>query len=211
MKKIDWYYDFISPYAYFTCNSLEQFPEEVQINPKPILLAGILKHYETKGAGEIPPMRKFTYRQIQWLADRHEILLQFPPMHPFNPLKLLRLSIALGGGIEVVTRLFHFVWGEGKSSDSEQDWHILLSDLGMSPSTADTMLNEQYVKDQLMQNTQEAVTKGLFGVPAFVVDQEVFWGFDSMAFVNDYLKNTDLFNTVGMQQADSVGSGVVRA
>ena len=95
MKTIDWYFDFISPFAYLASASLQRLPESVELRLHPILFAGLLKHHETKGPAEIPSMRRFTFRHIRWLADRHHIELKPPPAHPFNPLPLLRLAIAL--------------------------------------------------------------------------------------------------------------------
>ncbi len=210
MKQIDLYFDFISPYAYLVFQKLDSLPADYVINPRPILLAGLLKHYETRGPGEIAPMRNFVYRQIQWLADRDGIPLRFPPIHPFNPLKLLRLCIANGGDIELVKRIFFFVWGEGKASDNDEHWRQLLGDIDITPQAADNMVQDPVVKTQLIQNTEAAIELGLFGVPAFVVGGEVFWGYDAMQFVCDYVDDPDLFKTEGMVRADNVGSGVVR-
>ena len=49
-------------------------------------------------------------------------------------------------------------------------------------------------KIAVKQNTKEAVAKGLFGVPSFVVDNEFFWGNDSLSDLKDYLENGDQFN-----------------
>ncbi len=210
MRQIDWYYDVISPFAYLASEKLDCFPSDVQITAKPILLAGLLKEYTTKGAGEIAPKRKFVYRQIQWLADRDDVTIQFPPIHPFNPLKLLRLATALNGNIDVAKRLLQFVWREGKSADNEADWLHLLNDLDLQPEQAQQMIQDVNVKEQLFQNTEQAISKGLFGVPSFVINEEIFWGYDTMDFANNYLSNPELFASKGMVNADNVGAGVVR-
>ena len=93
--KIDWYFDFISPFAYLQLVQLQSSHAVVDINFKPILLAGLLKHWGQKGPAEIPSKRIFTYRHILWLARQSNIPLKMPPGHPFNPLKALRLAIFL--------------------------------------------------------------------------------------------------------------------
>ncbi|MCW8947960.1 MAG: 2-hydroxychromene-2-carboxylate isomerase [Sedimenticola sp.] len=210
VKKIVWYYDFISPYAYLASQALERFPEAVAIECRPILFAGILKQWDTRGPGEITPMRKFTYRQIAWLARKNDISINFPPIHPFNPLKLLRLNIALGDRLEVADRLFRFVWTEGNSSDDQDAWGELVADLGLTLEQAEGMVNDPDVKRKLVAETECAIEQGIFGVPGFIVDGEVFWGFDSMPFILDFLKEPGLFTQATMLQADGVGEGIKR-
>jgi len=210
-KTIEWFYDFISPYAYLASQTLEQFPTHVRIVHRPILFAGLLKQWETRGPGEIAPMRKFTYRQIAWLAEKNAIPIKFPPVHPFNPLKLLRLNIALGDDVpSIADRLFRFVWAEGKSSDNPADWAALVDDFGLSSTEVERLVSAPAVKAQLIANTEQAIARDIFGVPGFILDDEVFWGFDSMPFINDYLRNPALFNRPAMQQADGVGEGIKR-
>jgi 2-hydroxychromene-2-carboxylate isomerase len=208
MKKIDWYFDFISPFAYLVSQSLHRLPDDVELQPRPILFAGLLKHWETKGPAEIPAMRRYTFRHIRWLADKHGIALTLPPMHPFNPLKLLRLCIALESSDRVVQRLFRFVWSEGKSSDSPEQWQSLADELGVDD--IDTLIGSQFIKDQLSDNTRLAIQRGIFGVPTFVVDEEIFWGFDAFEFLSDYLACPELLCSAGMYAVDRMQAGVTR-
>lgn len=208
MKTIDWYFDFISPFAYLASESLQRFPGDVEIRPLPILFAGLLKHHDTRGPAEIEPMRRFTFRHIRWLADRHGIPLVPPPAHPFNPLKLLRLAIALEADLVTVQHLFQFVWAEGHSSDDETAWQSLLEDLGAGDIAAE--IGSETVKNRLRENTEAAIESGIFGVPAFVVDGQVFWGFDSIDFVRDFLANPTLFDSAAMQAIETMPVAVRR-
>lgn len=210
MTTVDWYFDFVSPYAYLASENLNLIQGDVEIIPHPVLFAGILKKWDTRGPAEIGSMRKFTYRQIAWLAERNHTTLNFPPQHPFNPLKLLRLQIALGGGLELTQALFRFVWSEGRSVEDLESWHYLLDQLEINPQKIEEQITSKAVKQGLIDNTQSCLELGLFGVPAFVVDKEIFWGFDSIAFLNDYLKDPALFRHANMRQADGVGEGVKR-
>jgi len=208
MKQIDWYFDFISPFAYLVSQSLQRLPDEVEVRPRAILFAGLLKHWETKGPAEIPAMRRYTFRHIRWLADKHRIPLTLPPVHPFNPLKLLRLCIALENSAEVVQRLFRFVWSEGGSSDNPEQWQSLADELGVND--IDTLVGSQSVKQQLADDTRLAIQLGMFGVPTFVVDEEMFWGFDAIDFLNDYLARPEMLDSSGMRAVDNMRAGVTR-
>ena len=207
MKKIDWYFDFISPFAYLASQSLDRLPADIELRPCPVLFAGLLQHWETRGPAEIAPMRRFTFRHIQWLADINDIPLKLPPIHPFNPLKLLRLCIALQDGQELGQRLFRFVWSEGRSADNPNDWQALMTELGVDDEDC---VSTTEVKIRLRQNTRDAIDKGIFGVPSFMVDGEIFWGFDSVDFLLAYLNEPELLRSPGMQAADAMPEGITR-
>lgn len=206
MKTIDWYFDFISPFAYLASESLDRLPRNTRLRPCPILFAGLLRHHVTKGPAEIPAMRRYTFRHISWLADRHGIDLNLPPAHPFNPLPLLRLAVAIDADPQQVQRLFRFVWAEGKSHDDEQAWTALLDEFDLNAA----LLSSEPVKSRLRENTDAAIDADIFGVPSFVVDGEIFWGFDSLDFLVEYLNNPALLGSHGMRAADAMPDGVQR-
>ena len=121
MKKIDWYFDFISPFAYFQHLQLLEFLDgrtDVQLNYQPILFAGLLKANGHKGPAEIPAKRLFTYRYCYWYAKQNNIPFNMPAAHPFNPLTLLRLAIVESNAPAVVSKLFTHVWVNSKDDPS---------------------------------------------------------------------------------------------
>jgi 2-hydroxychromene-2-carboxylate isomerase len=208
MKQIDWYFDFISPFSYLASASLQRLPDGVELRARPILFAGLLQHWDTRGPAEIEPMRRFTFRHIRWLADRDGIELNLPPIHPFNPLRLLRLCIALGSEVALAQRLFRFVWAEGRSADDPDHWQALLAELGAAD--ADQAIARPEIKEKLRRNTAEALEAGVFGVPSFVADGEVFWGYDAIDFLLAWLEDPKLLLGPGMRAADALPEGPQR-
>ena len=65
MKSAKWYFDFVSPFAYLQNLRLDEFSAHLKIDRKPLLFAGLLKHWDSKGPAELPPKRLFTYRHVQ--------------------------------------------------------------------------------------------------------------------------------------------------
>jgi 2-hydroxychromene-2-carboxylate isomerase len=208
MRDVTFYYDFISPFAYLASQSLHTLDGLATLTPCPVLLAAILGHHATRGPAEIEPMRRFTYRHIRWLADQHGIPLRFPPAHPFNPLRLLRLAVALDADPARVTRLFRFVWAEGRSSDDADAWRGLCTELGVD---GDTLVADRAVKQRLRDNNARALAAGVFGVPCFAVDGELFWGFDALDFLAAYIRDPGLLQRPGMRAADALPVGVQRS
>ena len=50
-------------------------------------------------------------------------------------------------------------------------------------------ISSDEIKNKLRENTEFAINKGAFGVPTFYIDDEMYWGIDSMKFLVEYLKN----------------------
>jgi 2-hydroxychromene-2-carboxylate isomerase len=204
--KLSWYFDFISPYAYLQFVEYPELFQRPDVELKPTLFAGLLNHWGHKGPVEIPEKRRFTYRYVIWDAARKGIPLRCPPAHPFNPLPVLRLAIALDCQYDAVRTIFHFIWGEGRSHEGE--WRELCSYLGVQD--ADVRISAPKVKDALRQNTEEALQAGVFGVPTFVVGKEVFWGVDATPMLVDYLRDPELFHSPEMRRIENLPASARR-
>lgn len=208
MKTVDWYFDFISPFAYLSSAKLNELPDGIILQAKPILFAGLLKHWDTKGPAEIEPMRRYTFRHVTWLAEQAGTPLTLPPMHPFNPLKLLRLALLLESDVESVKDIFRFVWAEGNSSDNEAQWQTLTKRFNLTD--VDSQIAAPRIKQALIENTKNAIDAGVFGVPTFAVDGELFFGQDSMGFLQAYLADSSYLRRSSMQAADRMPEGIAR-
>ena len=198
---VHWYFDFISPFAYLQSKRLKELPVS-DIEFQPVLFAGLLKHWGNLGPAEISPKRRFTYRYVVWSAQRHDIPLQVPPAHPFNPLKVLRLCLGLGSSPDVVTKIFDFIWQQGR--DPNQDWPLLCAELGISVDDAEQLISSEQVKQRLRQNTELAINAGVYGVPTLSINSENFWGVDATDMAADYLCNPQAFESSEMQRVSDL-------
>lgn len=206
MQTIDFYFDIISPYAFFAFKRLNELPASVDVKLKPVLFAGLLGHWESKGPAEIPPKRIFTYQYTHWYAKHHGITFRAPPAHPFNPLPGLRLAIAAGCAPQAVDEIFSFVWAQGLAFDDQSEWDKLLTRVNVDAEAIGT----PEVKNQLRENTEQALAATVFGVPSFVIDGHVFWGVDSLQMVQDYLSNPDMMSDPEMQRLANLPTAAAR-
>jgi 2-hydroxychromene-2-carboxylate isomerase len=206
MKKLDWFFDFISPYSYLQNAVLDRVAPHAEIRRRPVLFGGLLTHWGHLGPAEIPPKRTWTFRHCVWLAQRHGIPIAMPTMHPFNPLPLLRLSIAQGNSPDVVDRLFRYVWVDGHVPTDQDAWHRLLDELEVYEGALGTAA----VKDALRANGADALAVGVFGVPTAVVDGQTFWGFEATDMLLDYLGGDPLFASDAMDRALRMQVGPMR-
>jgi 2-hydroxychromene-2-carboxylate isomerase len=227
MKQITFYLDFISPYAYL---AFEQLPKALEglsysVRYRPVLFAALLKHHGQLGPAEIAPKRDWTYRHVLWLAHSMGMELAMPASHPFNPLALLRLAMARSPEASpgepnrfVCETLFRHVWrGGGDAVDAQRlallQQGLMLSkpsESGESAESEQAFRASEPVKAQLKQNTDDAVAAGVFGVPAFAVDDKVFWGLDSLPMLRAYLLGDVWFQGPDWAAGAAVGAGVQR-
>jgi 2-hydroxychromene-2-carboxylate isomerase len=185
MATVDWYFDFVSPFAYLQSEQLGALGPKTRIRYRPVLFAGLLRANAHKGPAEIDAKRVFTYRFVVWQAKRLGIAVKFPHEHPFNPLRLLRLAIACDCAPDAVHRIFRFVWRDGRLPDLPIEWAELVHDLRLPD--ADRRIEDAEVKAALRRNTDEAIERGVFGVPTIAIGQELFWGADATAMAAEYL------------------------
>jgi len=211
MHAITFYLDFISPYAYLASEALPQTLQghSVQVTYQPVLFAGLLQHHGQLGPAEIPGKREWTYRQVLWQAQRAGILCQMPAQHPFNPLSLLRLAVATDPqGLpnrHVCERIFHHVWRGGLAADDPARLQALQAQLAPARSPA-----HDSVKSQLRASTEDALARGVFGVPTLALGKRLFWGYDALPMLRDALDQHAWFDGPDWEQAALTGSGITR-
>jgi 2-hydroxychromene-2-carboxylate isomerase len=205
MPSVVWYFDFISPYAYLGLHGLRRLPEGTRLAYRPILFAGLLKHFGQKGPAEIAAKRKWTYRSCIWLARQAQIPFRMPAAHPFNPLPFLRLAIAAGSTPTAIQAIFDTLWATGSNPSDPPIIERLAAQLGVPLER----LSDARVKEELRDNTERAVESGVFGVPSLIIRDEVFWGSDAVDFASAYLKNPNILDEA-MRHADTLPIGASR-
>jgi 2-hydroxychromene-2-carboxylate isomerase len=186
-----WYFDFISPYAYLQFAAFDRLPDDLEVRITPVLFAGLLGHWDNMGPAEIPAKRRQTYRYCHWLAHTRGLAFKTPPRHPFNPLPILRLAVALDGAPAAVGTIFHHIWGTGNDAQDPASLDRLAASLGLDDWQ--DRIGEVAVKDRLRANTDAAIARGVFGVPTFAIDDHLFWGDDVTDMMLDYLANPETF------------------
>ena len=201
---VDWYFDFVSPYSYICLHRLPELG--VRINYKPVLFAGLLNHWGQKGPAEIPAKRRWTYRWCTWWARSLGIPLRFPAEHPFNPLSHLRLALACDCRPEAVKRIFDSVWMRGANATDPARFQALCRELDVDPADLAT----EEIKTALRRNTEEAAARGVFGVPTFVADGEVFWGADAIDFLSAFLEDASVLRNDEMRRVDALPIAAAR-
>ena len=202
--KARFYFDIISPFAYFYVKLRHRREPRLQIEPVPVLLGGLLRGAHNQGPGEIPTKRSYTYQACVWQAAKFGIPFRFPEHHPFITVAAQRLLVQERADWAMVERAFEFVWVLGKDPNlhvSDFCTHLHLDPTTPRPDSAQT-------KAALIANTQEALDRGAFGVPTLALGKQIFWGVDTIDWVIDYLNQPEMFDQAAYLAAASVPNGL---
>jgi 2-hydroxychromene-2-carboxylate isomerase len=201
-----WFFDVVSPFSYLHLSRLDRVHPALEIEFVPVLFAGLLRHWGSKGPAELPSKRIHTYRYCTWVASKQGIPFRMPSRHPFNPLPTQRLLVALGAQRERIRTAFDFIYGQGR--DPEQEWPALCD--ALDAPDADAKAADPGVKQRLIDNTEEALRAGVFGVPTFVVRGELFWGADTIDWMNAFIDDARMFEHGEMRRAAELEFGAQR-
>ncbi|MBC7281697.1 DsbA family protein [Hoeflea sp.] len=210
LRTIDFHYDLISPFAHVALKRFGELPADVAVRPVPVLLGAILSHWGQRGPAEISAKRLHTYRLSVFLGRKYGLDMRFPPRHPFNPLKALRLLAGSDADLATVQRAFDFVFEQGRAPDTDEELAAFAEATGLPVSLAD----DAAAKAALRASTDRAIERGVFGVPSFVCQtasgHEVFWGVDAFDMLLAWLDDEAMFDREPYRHLDAVTVGIER-
>ena len=185
---IEFFFDLVSPYSYLASEKIEELAKQNnrELIWKPFLLGGLFKALDAPPApGLLPYKKPYLFKDLDRLANFHGIPFSTPSEFPRLTVKPLRalLSLPKEDLPEAVHQLYRAYWVEDRDiSDSS-----VLADLLGAEAVEKT--GDPEIKQSLIQATDEAVSRGLFGAPTFLVGQEMFFGHDRMDLLEAFLQD----------------------
>lgn len=196
MKAIDFYFDYLSPFAYLGSLAIPPVCERhgAELRLRPVLFAGLLNHWGQRGPAEIPPKALHAFRACLRHARKHGIPFHAPRYHPFNPLTALRVTIAADTAtdrLRAMKALYELAWARGGDPGDPSEIRQALLGAGLDGNALVERASSPEVKLQLKQETELAIARGVFGVPTMIVDEEIFWGVDQIQYLELHLEGRD--------------------
>jgi len=193
MTQLEFWFDFGSPNSYFAYKVLPEVEQRlgVKFSRKPALLGGIFKATGNQSPfyafAKIPAKMDYTRREIMRFV-RHHGLSNFTmnPHFPVNTLLAMRGAAAaeIAGELEpYLACVMKAMWEDGKKADDPEVLLGAIADAGLDAAFYQAKVADSDVKAALIASTQEAIDRGIFGVPTFFVGEEMFFGKDSLAAV----------------------------
>ena len=192
-KTVTFCFDFGSPYSYLAYNYLSPIKESgAQIDLKPVLLGGIFKATGNQPPATVQKKGEYMFKDIQRWANKLDISFKMNPYFPILTVPHMRGAIlAQKKGIleYYMQSMFDSMWLKGLNLNDQEILTQVASESGIDPNDFAEGISSDEIKDELKVNTQFAIDKGAFGVPTYFLENEMFWGIDSIKFLLDSLKN----------------------
>ena len=197
-KTIELIFDFVSPNAYLIWQPLKALAAKhgASIAITPAFLGGMHKL-----TGNAPPfMRdasvkgKNEYTQIEMdrFVKKHGLSkFRMNPKFPFNTISLQRMLIALEPARrgELVELLLPPIWEDGLDVTDTEVLGKILQDGGFDPEDLLARTQDPAIKQALIDNTENAVARGAFGIPTMYVDGEMYFGKERLGQIDEQLSS----------------------
>lgn len=180
------YYDLASPYAYLSAERISQVFENAGAEPpewQPILLGGLFKRFGRSSWG-IGPEREAGMAEVERRAQAYGLPpLRWPDPWPGNSLTAMRAAVfakELGRAVSFSLAAFRQAFAAGRDLTEPDNVFIAAASSELHPRSLQSAIARDAIKQRLRQATDDAGDRGVFGVPAVVVGDEVFWGDDQL-------------------------------
>ncbi len=195
-KQVEFFFDYGSPFSYLADTQLPALAERTgaTVLYKPMLLGAVFKETGNASPMEVPAKGRYMGTELRRWARQYDVSFGDNPFFPINTLRLMRGAVATlqdGGFTEYHRAIFTAFWVEGLNLGEEKVIREVWGKGGLDAERILARVDEQNVKAQLRANTEEAVSRGVFGAPTFFVREEMFWGNDRMMFIEDTLERSD--------------------
>ncbi|MCI5045896.1 MAG: 2-hydroxychromene-2-carboxylate isomerase [Aquisalinus sp.] len=197
MAEIEFYFDFGSPNAYLSYKVLPEILTRTgaSLTLKPVLLGGVFK--ATNNQSPFVAMAnikgKFAYEQLemQRFIVKHQLTsFQMNNHFPVNTLHIMRGAVvaeAEGFLDQYVDVVMPAMWETSQKMDDPEVIKTALADAGLDAETIIARTAEPEIKQKLIEKTDQAVSRGIFGIPTFFVGDEMWFGKDRLHQLEDYL------------------------
>ena len=190
-NKIDFYFDFISPYTFLAHKKIIKLNKRSNFNYKPILLGGL----HNLGGITAPAFNERKMKNMkndcEIIAQKNEIDFVWNANFPINSLYLMRGFIFINDDKKdrFIDICFDYYWEKNKDISKKDVIKMILDECNIDENLFSDGINNQKIKDELKNLTSVAFAKDVFGAPTFVINNKLFWGQDRLDYALEELNN----------------------
>ena len=197
MKQLEFIFDFASPNAYLAYQALGPVLEATgaELVITPCLLGGIFKATSNQAPmvafGGVKGKMDYEMLEVRRFIARHQLsAFKMNPHFPLNSIHAIRGLIAAqaaGVGSAYLEAVLKGFWEDGLKMDDMAVIAEVLTRAGLDGPALMAATAEPEVKATLAANTDAAVARGVFGIPSFFVQGELYFGKDRLGQVHEAL------------------------
>ena len=188
-NKIDFYFDFVSPYTYLAHKKICNLDQRINFNYKPILLGGL----HNLGNITAPAFNERKMKNMKndciLIAEKNQIDFKWNENFPINSLYLMRGFIFIDDAKKdkYLDACFNAYWMNNLDILKEENLNKILDECLIDYDLFKEGIKDQKIKDELKLLTSNAFENDIFGAPTFVVNKKLFWGQDRLDYALDEL------------------------
>lgn len=185
------YFNFRSPYCYLASKTMfdlfDRFHARLVFKP--------LGGWDGRSAPDRVKRKITMVRQDVGRFARRLGIAFNPPPAATDPTRAGLISLraeALGCLRPYIVETMRAEWAEGQDIGELDVLRTVCGRVGLPWEAAEAALADPQGAATLARNWQEAEARGVFGVPTFIVADEIFWGQDRLDFVAEHLRDLRL-------------------
>ncbi|MDB3885426.1 2-hydroxychromene-2-carboxylate isomerase [Candidatus Pelagibacter sp.] len=188
-KKIDFYFDIISPYSYLAHQKIKVI-KSVNFNYKPVLVGGLHNLQGITAPAFIKSKLNHMISDCILIAKKDKFDFIWNSKFPINSLNIMRGYLFVKDEVKdlYLNVMFDAYWKNNLDISNNEILKTLLENCKINPHDFFDGIKDPKVKDKLKAVTQEAHDKEIFGAPTFNVNNKIFWGQDRLEFALDEYK-----------------------
>ena len=188
---VDFIFDFASPNAYLCHKAIQNLEKnyDIKFNYVPCLLGGIMKLSNNQPPmvtlAEIPNKMKYEFDTAfnRFMKEHSITKFKMNEYFPVNTISLIRGAIVaqkndfFDSYVEII---LCGLWEQSLKLDSPEALHEILTEHDCHADLVIEGIAKDDIKEELIANTSKATEKGAFGIPTFFVEDEMFYGKDTL-------------------------------
>lgn len=191
-RTIDYYYTLVSPFTYLGGERFEEMARRhgATVHYKPVKSGRL---FEATGGLPLPkrsPQRR-AYR-LQELARWRDFLgmplVVEPKYFPADDALASRMVIAAGrAGLPcgpLSNAILKAVWAEERNIADRDELARIAAASGLDAAALLVAAERPELAAQWEANTEEAIARGVFGMPTYALGAQLFWGQDRLDFLD---------------------------
>ena len=194
-KTLEFFFDVGSPTAYLASTQLPAMAAEcgATLRYRPMLLGGVFKATGNASPVSVPAKGRWMHADMARWAQRYGVPFVMNPNFPINTLTLMRGAAGLqlresADFARYLDTVFKAMWATPRNLGDAAELAKVLTEAGFDAEAFATLVADPAVKAALVANTEEAVTRGVFGAPTMFVGEAMFFGQDRLDFVREALR-----------------------
>ena len=184
---LEFWFEFASTYSYPAAMRVEALCSAagVPLRWRPFLLGPIFaaQGWRDSPFNIYPGKGRYMWRDLERICVAQDLAFRRPSVFPRNGLLAARVVCA-GAAAAWVPQFVRAVYQANFAADRDIADPAVLGDLlatlGEAPAPILTVAQSDDVKQQLREQSDEAIRRGVFGAPSFLVGDELFWGNDRL-------------------------------